>query len=286
MSLPRSLGIVAANNSDFEVQMLGGWPDPRRNDHRPADALPLRVGSLVRVTPNGYEATNDPRQAHAIVMEPTDDRGLVRVQLLPRDERTRETASRVAEDTALAELRSRPLLRLPEPEVFSMSPRERQMATVQGNNSMRLPVPNKAAFNISELLGQQRNMATHDAGLQNLLETLLVAVRAIMQTRGMQYQAVELPALDGTINFAALVYADDGAKRYSVRMRFPIHEAIQIIQDVDPATARVRWRYVVGGEELPLPAAPLPVAASAELIPTRAQRPRRELILEDNPSEP
>ncbi len=106
---------------------------------------------------------------------------------------------------------------------------------------MRLPSPNRTAFSSAELFAQQRDMQRHDHGLQSVLVALHVAVSRIVG------EPVALADYDYTINFAQT--ASVTTKRYSVRMRRPIEEQLDLVQRMEEATMTVRWTIIRNGTE-------------------------------------
>lgn len=108
---------------------------------------------------------------------------------------------------------------------------------------MNLPSNVKTAFNSRELYAWQRDMRTHDTGLQLVLEAVLQGCRRLAVGTDLQLVDLQHRHLRYTINFGAPSSA--ARQRYSVRLMEPFSLAgvYDLMQTVDPETLSPRWHF-------------------------------------------
>jgi hypothetical protein len=150
---------------------------------------------------------------------------------------------------------------------------------VRGDNpghlmpGLQLPRRNKTAFSSAELFEQQRDMQRHDHGLQSVLIALHAAVSRITEN-----SEVRLGDYDFTMNFAQA--ASVTTKRYSVRMRHPIVEQLDLVQRMDEGTMTTRWTVVRNGTEIFFDPHQ-PVEMGFQMGPQPGGREQRVITLDD-----
>lgn len=105
--------------------------------------------------------------------------------------------------------------------------------------TMKLPKPNKAAFNSEQLFAQQRNLPTFDYGLQGVLDALRGTINQFMRLD------TPLSEFAFTMNFSGATSPD--RKVFVANMRRPLQGTVELVQSID-AEMQTTWQLVVRGQ--------------------------------------
>lgn len=101
---------------------------------------------------------------------------------------------------------------------------------------MRLPKPHKVAFTSAQLFAQQRDLATHDYGLQTVLDALHSTINSVLHTD------TPLVEFDFTMNFSGATVP--GRKVFVANMRHPLRGTVELVQSLG-ADIQTTWQLMV-----------------------------------------
>ncbi len=155
------------------------------------------------------------------------------------DDFAMERADRRRQATPNFQMREQELQqRIREQAIAAANPQPVSDQVVYTLPNIRLPRAHKAAFGHAALFEQQRNMLTHDAGLQLVLNALHTVINQILHT------TIPLDEFTFVMNFSGA--ASPTSKHYVVLMTSPIVGKAELIQSVQPDMS-IRWSLLYNG---------------------------------------